>query len=505
MLSRRRFLKTTSALALLTPVLGHGAGRHYPFTLGVASGAPAPDGAVLWTRLAPEPLNGGGMPAGTVEVRYRVCSDEAMRNTVIDDVVSTSDEKAHSVHVSLKGLRPGRDYWYQFYLGDDESPVGRTRTTDPSAPSARFALASCQAWETGYYPAYADMAEWAPDCVFHVGDYIYEGGASAPGVRTFSNGREYQVVRSHNSAEITSLWDYRNRYALYRTDPQLQAAHAASPWLVSMDDHEVDNNWAGLVPQDPHKQTELEFRVRRMAAFKAWYEHMPVAYPPTLIGLDSKLQMYGSWRFGPAQVCMLDTRQYRSDQVCGDGFPGEQACGHRDDPTRSMTGEAQERWLMEQLARSDAPFNVLAQQTWFAPYRYNDGQLYNMDQWDGYTAQRQRLLERFKTLSNPIVLSGDWHCAQASSLHLEPENPRSQRVGHEFASTSISSLCSWADRVHGSKENNPHVKYVNGHQRGYARFTVTEKNWKSEFRVVNDPLRQDSTLRTDFEFNTSDS
>lgn len=507
MISRRRFLQTSSALLALTPVLGQGANNRYPFTLGVASGSPSDTGGILWTRLAPEPLQGGGMPAGTVELRYRVCADQAMRRTLVDQRVATDDHKAHSVHVQLQGLEPGRDYWYQFYLGEDESPVGRLRTTDPRALSARFALASCQAWETGYYAAWRDVAEWAPDCVIHVGDYIYEGGTSALGTHRRGSGDkafDYEVVRQHDGNEITTLWDYRNRHALYRSDPQLQAAHAASPWLVSMDDHEVDNNWAGLVPQDPWAQTEQEFRVRRIAAFKAWYEHMPVAQPPVIRDLESSMRMYGVWRFGPAQVHLLDTRQYRSDQVCGDGFPGEAACGERDDPRRSMTGEVQERWLLDQLSRSEAPFNVLAQQTWMTPYRYASGPQYNMDQWDGYTAQRSHLLQRMSQVSNPVVLSGDWHCAQASALHLDPENLRSPRVGFEFASTSISSLCSWQQRVHDALEHNPHVSYVNGRQRGYTRCTVTEDNWCSEFRVVEDPLSAKSSLRTDFEFNTRD-
>lgn len=507
MISRRRFLQTSSALLALTPVIGNGANNRYPFTLGVASGSPSDSGGILWTRLAPDPLRGGGMPAGRVEVRYRVCRDQAMRSTLIDDVVVTSDDKVHSVHVALQGLEAGRDYWYQFYVGEDESPVGRLRTTDPRAASARFALASCQAWETGYYAAWRDVAEWAPDCVIHVGDYIYEGGASALGRHRRGSGEtalEYEVVRQHNGGEITTLWDYRNRHALYRSDPHLQAAHAASPWLVAMDDHEVDNNWAGLIPQDPWAQTEQEFRIRRLAAFKAWYEHMPVAQPPVIQGLESRLQMYGAWRFGPAQVHLLDTRQYRSDQVCGDGFPGEPACARRDDPGRSMTGDKQEQWLLQQLARSEASFNVIAQQTWMTPYRYASGERYNMDQWDGYTAQRRRLLEAMHGVRNPVVLSGDWHCAQASSLHLDPEDRSSPRVAFEFASTSISSLCSWQDRVHEAAPDNPHVTYVNGRQRGYTRCTVGLDNWCSEFRVVDDPLSASSPLRTDFEFNTRD-
>ena len=291
MISRRRFLWTGSSALVATPALAGIAGevQRYPFTLGVASGSPAPDGCVLWTRLAPDPLNGGGMARGPVAVRYRVCADEAMKRTVRDGRFVTDESVGHSVHVVLEGLEPGREYWYQFYLGDDESPVGRTRTSDPEAEHVRLAVAACQSYESGYYAAFRDMAAWAPDCVIHVGDYIYEGGIGSLGERTREvDGQPfaYRTVRLNNSPEIVTLWDYRNRYALYRMDEDLQAAHAASPWIVAMDDHELDNNWAGFTPQDPWAQTDAEFRVRRQAAFRAYYEHMPLRQPPQVRGLD---------------------------------------------------------------------------------------------------------------------------------------------------------------------------------------------------------------------------
>lgn len=510
MLTRRRFLVSTSSVILLTPTFVGASGNLYPFTLGVASGNPKDSSVILWTRLAPKPLEGGGMPNGEAQVRYRVCTDAAMKKTFRDGVVTTSDAVGHSVHLKLEGLQPGREYWYQFYVGDDESPVGRTRTSDRKASSATIALATCQHYETGHFAAYRDMAKWAPDCVIHVGDYIYEGGTNALGEHTRETAgkqQTFQVVRQHNGAEITTLWDYRNRHALYRTDPDLQAAHAASPWIVAMDDHEIDNNWAGYIPQDPWAQTELEFQVRRIAALQAYYEHMPIEKPPVFDGLKSRLDMHGVYRFGPAQVHLLDTRQYRSDQVCGDGFPGEKECPELQDAKRSMTGAEQEKWLFEQLDRSDAAFNVLAQQTWFAPFRYSEeptqGQ-FNMDQWDGYPVQRQRIIDKLASVKNPVVLSGDWHCANAARIHKNPLDAKSALVGHEFAATSISSNCPWAHRVHGAAAINAHVDYVNGDKRGYLRSTVTKDNWKSEFRTVTNPLRADSAVTTDREINTKD-
>jgi alkaline phosphatase D len=510
MLSRRFLLASTGAL-LCAPVLGAGA-RRYPFTLGVASGSPRPDGMVLWTRLAPEPLQGGGMPPGTSIVRYRLCSDAAMRQSVRDGLVETSNAKAHSVHVVLRGLEPGREYWYQFYHGEDESPVGRTRTSDPAAGSAKLALASCNSWEGGYFAAYQDMARWVPDCVIHVGDYIYEGGPSPLTVTRNVGGRteQFENVRQHDAQEIVTLWDYRNRHALYRSDLQLQAAHAACPWIVAMDDHEIDNNWAGEVPQDPWAQTPLEFKVRKLAALQAYYEHMPIEQPPVLSGVDSHLQMYGAWQFGPALVHLLDTRQYRSDQPCGDGFPSEASCDALADPTLTMTGARQERWLLDSLRRSGAPFNVIASQTWFAPYAYDApgadrARRVNMDQWDGYPLQRQRIIDALAAgVSNPVVLGGDWHCSAAMRIHQDPWNPRSRRIGHNFCGSSISSHCPWWATLEAAKGFNPHVDHVNGSQRGYLRFDVSRNDWKTDFRVVADPRRADSAVTSELVLSTRD-
>ncbi len=498
----RRFFMAAGGLTVSIPK-AFAQSDKYHFTLGVASGSPRADGIVLWTRLAPEPLRGGGMPLGKASVRYRLCADQAMKKMVREGIVETSDAKAHAVHVTLRGLEPGREYWYQFSYGKDESPVGRTRTADPSAPGAKLALASCQAYEAGLFTAYNDIAAWSPDCVIHIGDYIYEGAASAPGPRKANVGGfdvTWENIRSHNGPETVTLWDYRNRYALYKSEPALQAAHAAAPWVVALDDHEIDNNWAGDVPQDPWAQTPLEFKVRKLAALQAYYEHMPLEEPPTVSGVDSHLQLYGAYRFGPAQVHMLDTRQYRSDQVCGPRDPGERSCEALADPHLTMTGPAQEHWLVDALRRSQAPFNVIASQTWFAPYRYNapgDVPDVNMDQWDGYPLQRQRLIDVMAGISNPVVVSGDWHSAAAMRIHKDPWDPKSPRVGHNFCGTSIASHCPWNEALRAARDYNGHVDHLNGAQRGYLRFDVTAKTWRSDYRIVADPKDPKSTVSTD--------
>jgi alkaline phosphatase D len=509
--TRRLFLTGATVSTLLPSAVIHAQVQKNPFTLGVASGSPRDTSVVLWTRLAPEPLKGGGMPVGAVPVRYRVCADAAMKKTVFEGTVYTSDAKAHAVHVLQRGLQPGREYWYQFYFAGAESPVGRTRTTSPKDKTARFALASCNSYEAGYFSAYADMAAWAPDCVIHVGDYIYEGGSNPIGPRTVKAGADdvtIQGVRQHNSGEIISLWQYRNRYALYKSDPHLQAAHAASPWIMAMDDHEIDNNWAADIPEDPWAQTPLEFQVRKLAALQAYYEHTPLEEPPVLNGLNAHLQMYGAYRFGPAQVYMLDTRQYRSDQVCEDEFPGSNMCDALADPTRTMTGREQEQWLVHALKASGASYNVIASQTWFAPYRYNpqpEGPKVNMDQWDGYPLQRQRLTDVLADgVANPVVLGGDWHCASAMRIHQDPWDTATKRVGHNFNGTSISSHCTWWKQLNAAKAYNPHVDYVNGAQRGYLRCDVRPDNFIAQFRTVTDPTSPQSTVLTDTEIRTRD-
>jgi alkaline phosphatase D len=509
MSSRRQFIAAASAALAMSSASG--AQQRYPFTLGVASGSPRESSLVIWTRLAPDPLNGGGMPDIPAEVAYRLCADPAMRRVVREGVIETGAYKAHSVHVTVKGLDPGREYWYDFRFGEARSPIGRTRTADPNARRTTLALTSCNSFESGYFAAYADIAKWAPDCVIHVGDYIYEGAASTLGInKRLIGGRElsFETVRQHNSPETVTLWDYRNRYALYRSDPSLQAAHAASPWIVALDDHEIDNNWAGDVPQDPWAQTVLEFKVRKLAALQAYYEHMPIERPPALDGIEAHLQLYGAYRLGPVQIHLLDTRQYRSDQVCGQGFPGDAPCDEMLDPRLTMLGRPQEQWLSQTLRESSASYNVVASQTWLAPFRYNAppaAPKVNMDQWDGYPLERQRIIDLLASgVRNPVILSGDWHAAAAMRIHQDPWNTRSRRVGHNLCGTSISSHCPWAGAMRAALADNPHVDYLNGERRGYLRCEVDTAGWASDFMIVDNPSAPDSPVRSERQIRLQD-
>jgi alkaline phosphatase D len=480
MSSRREFLQRLSALGLGlagAPAVWPSAARAArlaadPFTLGIASGDPWPDGFVLWTRLAPDPLNGGGMPAGTVPVRWEVATDDAMRDIVKKGTAVARPDFAHAVHVEVRGLRSDRWYWYRFMTGDAQTLVGRARTMpapDARVERMRLAFASCQHYEHGYYAAHRHLAREDVDLVAFLGDYIYESHAVRP-------------VRRHPADEPVTLEDYRNRYALYKADPDLQAAHAAAPWIVTWDDHEVDNNYAGLVSQD--NEPVEQFALRRAAAYRAYYEHLPLRRSSLPSGPDALL--YRTLAFGRlARFHVLDTRQYRSDQVCGPGRIAGCAEWRRDD--RTMLGATQERWLHRGLAASRTTWNVLAQQVVMMPIDQDPGpeEMYNMDSWSGYPVARQRLT-RFigeRKVPNVVTLTGDVHRNFAGEV---PGEEAGAGVAVEYVTTSISSGGDGTEptpRTASMLGANPFLKYTSD-RRGYVRCEVTPDGWHADYRIV---------------------
>lgn len=486
-LNRRSFLlgsASFAAAALLSnrargSVAGAPKFSAYPFSLGVASGDPTPDGVVLWTRLAPRPLqNGGGMPPEPVEVAWQIAEDEAMGRVVRRGTTVASPAWAHSVHVEVEGLQPDRWYWYQFKAGAEISAKGRTRTMPPAgaAPERlRFAFASCQKYETGFYTAYEHMAREDLDLVLHLGDYIYEKGDGAG------------PVRPHGTPEIFTVDDYRNRYAVYKTDPALQAAHAMAPWIVTWDDHEVSNNYAASIPEFPEKMSEPEFLRRRAAGYQAYFEHMPLRRSALPSGPD--MLLYRRLTFGRlASFHVLDTRQYRSDQPQGDGTkpPGPALL----DPKGTMMGERQRNWLFDGLDRSPTVWNALAQQVMFAAVDRTPGPKVglSMDKWSGYEFERRRLLAHLRDhkIGNPVVLAGDIHSNWANELVADPERPDSPSVATEFVGTSITSGGDGADKPGNLKAllaENPAVKFHNN-ERGYVRCEVSPTAWRTDFRTV---------------------
>lgn len=447
-----------------------------PFTLGVASGDPLPDGFVLWTRLAPRPLDGGGMPDRPVAVAWQVAEDERFRRVRAGGVRLARPELAHAVHVEVGGLRPDREYFYRFRVGREHSPVGRGRTA-PSPRAAnrelRFAFASCQNWQDGYYTAYEHLAREDVAFVAFLGDYIYE---SVPRTTT---------VRTHEGTdEPYSLVQYRNRHAQYKTDADLQAAHAAFPWIVTWDDHEVDNNWADEIPQDPDRQPHEAFLARRAAAFQAYYEHMPLRRSSRPHGLD--LRLHRRFGFGRlATVHVLDTRRHRGDQPS--------TLAEAEDPARTMTGAAQERWLVDGMSRSGTRWNLLANQVMWASNDRRAGaeQVFDFDNWDGYRAQRRRLLEFFGSgrAANPVVLTGDRHATWVCDLKPDFDDPASPVVGAEITGTSISSggdsdPASFHRTYDPIMAESPHWKYI-GNRRGYVVCDVTPSRMEASLRTVS--------------------
>lgn len=505
-LSRRRLLSVFGAsavTALAIPLdsgkaLAQAVFRTYPFQLGVASGDPSPDGFVIWTRLAPEPFEiGYGMPSAPVAVDWEVSDQPGMRNVVAKGTAIAPPELGHAVHVEVAGLLPGRDYWYRFVAGRERSIIGRARTT-PALGAAldrvRFAVAGCQHYESGYYTAYRRLAEDNPDFVFCYGDYIYEGR----GNRLSSGaGGPVENVRQHFGGEIYSLDDYRRRYAQYKMDADLQAAHAAAPWFTVWDDHETDNNWVADLDQDG--VDPKIFNLRRQAAVQAYYENMPLRAFSFPVG--TSLQLYRRAAYGQLlNLNLLDTRQYRTDQPCGDKYAA--TCAEIDAAKAEVIGQAQEGWLMDGLTGSKATWNVLAQQIMVMDLQRDPAKAgtVNPDSWAGYRIPRRRLLSKIRDrkVGNVVVLTGDEHQNFAGDLYLDGARAEGAPIASEFVITSISSGGDGVDqRADMAKVQaaNPILKFNNS-QRGYAICDVTPKAFVTEFKVLDTITRRDGKLST---------
>jgi alkaline phosphatase D len=457
-----------------------------PFQLGVASGDPAPDGFVIWTRLAPRPLEPhGGMPMAPVPVTYEVASDSAFRTLVTRGEAIARPELAHSVHVELTGLEPDRPYWYRFVLGRERSMAGRGRTL-PAAGAAmqrlRFAAAGCQHFEQGLFTAHRQIANEELDFVWCYGDYIYEYRWIHS---RMDSGHLIPTVRQHVGDEMYSLDDYRRRHAQYKSDVDLQAAHAAHSWWVTWDDHETENNWTADI--DENGTPPEVFNLRRQAAAQAYYEHMPLRRSSLPRG--PAIQLYRRAQYGDLLTAsFLDTRQYRSDQPCGDGF--KPMCDEASAPGRTILGDAQEKWLFEGLARNPARWNLIAQQIMVMPLdrrlTIEGAPTANMDTWSAYPDARRRLLTHLadRRLTNVVVTTGDEHQNYAGDLSL---NPDGRALAVEIVTTSVSSGGDGSVAGSGGATvlaNNPHLKVYNN-QRGYTLHTVERDLWTTDFKVLD--------------------
>jgi alkaline phosphatase D len=478
MVDRRRFLLSVGALAA-APAFPQSTS---PFPLGIASGYPSPSGVVLWTRLASPAL-----------VQWEVSADESMRSIVRRGETLADPDWAHSVHIEVAGLEPDRWYWYRFSTREARSAVGRTRTAPAPGDRVdrlRLAFASCQQYEQGYYGAHRHIAADAPDLVLFLGDYIYES----------SWGRDH--VRSHGAPEPYTLEDYRARYALYKSDPDLQASHAACPWLLTWDDHEVDNDYAADRPEDGMDRES--FLARRAAAYRAYYEHMPLPARMRPAGADMRLHTQVGWG-ALARFYVLDTRQYRSWQACpragrrgGSNTVDIADCARLGTPGRSMLGRAQERWLDGALAGSRERWNLIAQTTTMAQFdqKPGPGRRAWTDGWDGYPAARNRLLSSLHKTSNPVVLGGDVHSFNVCNLKLDFDDPGSPVVASEFVGTSITSQAWPPERLAALLPDNPHILYADGRHRGYTRMEIDGRRLRADLRAMDSVQTRDAACRT---------
>jgi alkaline phosphatase D len=489
-----------------------------PFVLGVASGSPTHDSVVLWTRLAQSArLGSTALEAKAVTVRWEMAEDEGFRRIVASGQSQALPELAHSVHVEVQGLQSDRWFFYRFMVGggaqgtgnDWMSPVGRTRTfpaPDARAERLRLAYASCQRWETGHWAAWRHMQSENLDLVLFLGDYIYEYPMVAGPVRRAASGW------------VFTLDGYRERYAHYKTEPELQAAHAMCPWIVTWDDHEVQNDYAGShmgFARNEEGQNPKGFMGRRASAYQAFYEHMPLrssVLTRALQGLydGSELRIHGQVAFGQlAQLYWVDNRQHRDEQVCtflggalgnkGNLFDPE-TCPEWGKPERSMLGRDQEAWLGNAFARSAGTWNILGQQTLFGRFdgRPGPGQSFWNDGWDGYPFARKRLLADMQKakLRNAVVLGGDIHENWVGHVKADYEDPASASIGVEFCGTAISSRSGGNAKTAGRLSENPHFIFGEAEKKGYGVAEFTPRRLTTTLRALDDVKSPDAKLQT---------
>jgi alkaline phosphatase D len=482
---RRALLAAMAGLAVVpaVPLDAHARADADPFGLGVASGDPSTDGFVLWTRLIGP--HATPLQAATVEVRYEVATDPHFRAIVLRGRGGAYPERAHAVHVEIRGLPAGRRYWYRFHALGATSPVGRAATSPIVADRLRLAVTSCQHWEQAWFGAYRDIVAAEPDLILQLGDYIYE--QSYP---------DLPRVRSFGSPEPRDLAGYRERHALYKTDPDLQAAHGACPWVVTWDDHEVLNDYAGLANREG--LPPALFAPRRAAAYQAYFEHMPIR--PSLWRNRPAPQLYRAVDWGElASISVLDTRQYRSAPPCSPPDLARnirlQNCVEAAAPTRSIMGAAQERWLSERLAVERRPWTLIAQQVFFAPLWLDDAHTATYsDQWDGYAANRTRLLDEMQqpAVTSPIVLSGDVHSFWANDLMTDD----GKIIGSELVTSALAAASPPIGRFGEVTRNNPHIRFHDVQHAGWTRVDIGRDFVRADMRMIFDGLDRDSAVRS---------
>lgn len=504
--TRRELLKAL-ALATVTLPLSNTAWAQKkfdknPFILGVASGSPSDQSIVLWTRLVDEGVFGTNLPNEPIEVKWELALDRDFSKIMKSGVSLAVPALAYSVHAEVNQLPANQWFFYRFQVGGAMSSVGRTRTlpaADQVVAQLRLAYASCQQYEHGYFSAYKHMLAEDLDLVLFLGDYIYEYGPSSKG------------VRMHDSPPVISLDDYRKRYVLYKQDKNLQAMHAACPWLMTWDDHEVQNDYAGLNPGTFGPYVS-DFPKRRASAYQAYYEHMPISSSALIDGIDglmkgSEMRIYGDFRYGKlANICMLDDRQYRDPEVCtpsgnGSSIFDPKTCLELENSSRTILGGAQEKWLASKLKEANKNiWNVIGQPTLYAQRYFPSGDnllIWN-DGWDGFPAARRRLDQALieNKVKNLVIFGGDVHENWVGYLKTDYNKPDSAVLGVEFCGTSITSMGNGGKYLDARLAKNPHFVFAEATKKGYGVAEFTPNALTVNLRVVSDAQQEDTTIET---------
>ncbi|MFF5501736.1 alkaline phosphatase D family protein [Streptomyces roseolus] len=508
--TRRTVVKAAAATAVAAPALLGAAAPALAdapapaFLHGVASGDPLPDGVLLWTRVTPSPeaVPGSGLGAD-VRVDWEVAEDRSFARVVASGTATASATADHTVKADVRGLRPATSYFFRFTADGAVSAAGRTRTApaaDSAAPGVRFGVVSCANYEAGHFSAYRHLATRGDlDAVLHLGDYIYE---YASGVYPEAK----DTVRTHEPRhEIVSLADYRTRHGRYKTDPDLQALHAAHPVVAIWDDHEFANDaWTGGA-ENHTPGAEGDWAARVAAAKRAYFEWMPVR-------ASTEGTVFRRLRFGRlADLHLLDLRSFRSAQA-------KTGSGSVDDPERTVTGRAQLDWLKSGLAGSDAAWQLVGTSVMISPVAFGslpaylleplaelmglpaEGIAVNVDQWDGYTDDRKELLGHLSArgIRNTVFLTGDIHMAWANDVPAKAATyPLSASVATEFVVTSVTSdnLDDLLNVAPGTlsvvaagavRTANRHVKWVDMDHHGYGVLDVTADRSQMDYYTVSD-------------------
>ena len=504
--ARRDLLRAMSLATMILPLSNHAWAQHRfdknPFLLGVASGSPTDRSIVLWTRLIDDNLFSSGLSNSPIEVKWEIAKDRQFTQIIQSGLSLAVPALAYSVHAEVNQLPANQWFFYRFQVGGQMSAVGRTRTLP--APSQvveqlKLAYASCQHYEHGYFTAYQFMRTEDVDLLMFLGDYIYEYGPGRKGVRT------------HDSGPLISLDDYRKRYVLYKKDQNLQAMHATCPWLMTWDDHEVQNDYAGLNPGKSGPYVS-DFPARRAAAYQAYYEHMPLKSSVLIEGIEglmrgAEMRIYGDFQFGKlANITMLDDRQYRDPNICSPNAQGSaiidpKSCPELKAPERSILGGEQEKWLINKLKNSNQSiWNVIGQPTLYAQRYFpsNDQLLIWNDGWDGFPAARQRLNQALiqNQVKNVVLFGGDVHENWVSYIKADYDKQDSAILGVEFCGTSLTSIGEGAKYIDARLSKNPHFIFAEATKKGYGIAEFTPKALTVSLRVLTNAQNEDASIET---------